>query len=190
MFVIDSGSANGAVFNSKKIDADGIQIKSSGKILELAEILSMKVNLLGDKRQLHIKEYEQLIESPDDLWQKACKANLNSITLSRLENLGQNDESGTESYCLLYRIATIGSDSHASIAFDDKGLEELHAAILYFNQRFYLENLCDLADVFVGDNTVSKNELIPLSFGDRIRIARLDMKFLQKSQLFIDSLNV
>ena len=188
VFVIDSGSANGAMFNSKKIDANGIQIKSSGKILELAEILSMKVNLLGDKRQLHIKEYEQLIESPDDLWQKACKVNLNSITLSRLENLGENDENGTESYCLLYRIATIGSDGHASIVFEDKGLEPLHAAILYFNQRFYLENLCDLADVFVGDNTVSKSELIPLSFGDRIHIARLDMKFLQKSQLFIDSL--
>jgi len=114
------------------------------------------------------------------------KSGENSIILSMLENLDQNDEKGTENYCLVYRIATIGSDSHASIAFDDRGLEELHAAILYFNQRFYLENLCNLADVFVGDNTVSKNELIPLSFGDRIRIARLDMKFLQKSQLFID----
>lgn len=185
VFVIDSGSANGTLFNSKKVDADGIQIKGSGKVLELAEVISIKVNVLGNKRQLNISEYEQLIESPGDLWQKASKANLNSITLSRLENLGQNDGKGTENYCLIYRIATIGSDSHASIAFDDKGLEELHAAILYFNQRFYLENLCNLADVFVGDNTVSKNELMPLSFGDQIRIARLEAEFKQKCQLFV-----
>jgi len=187
VFVTDSGSANGTLFNSKKVDADGVQIKGGGKVLELAEVLSMKVNVLGDKRQLNISEYEQLIESPGDLWQKASKANLNSITLSRLENLSLNDENGTESYCLVYRIVTIGSESHASIAFDDKGLEEWHAAILYFNQRFYLENLCDLADVFVGDRTVSKAELIPLSFGDRIRIARLDIKFLQWSHLYVDT---
>jgi Mg2+/Co2+ transporter CorB len=85
-------------------------------------------------------------------------------------------------------MATVGSGNDCSITVTDKGLEPVHTAIFYLTDRFYLENLTDLTDVTVNDTTVSKNELIPLSFGDRIRIARLDTKFLQKTQLFIDSL--
>ncbi len=132
--------------------------------------------------------YKKVISEPlGPTWEMATKAGLNSITLERLNNLGANDKNGFEKYCLVYRIATIGSAPHCSIGFVDKGLEPIHAAILYLGRRFYLENLSDLTGVVVNDTMLSNNELVPLSFGDRIRIARLDMKFQQWSQLFIDT---
>jgi predicted component of type VI protein secretion system len=119
------------------------------------------------------------------MWETAAKAVINAITLERIGNLGEDDKNGYESYCLIYRMATVGSASSCSIRIIDKGLEPIHAGILYLGRRFYLENLSKLTDV-VNDRTLSKGELMPLSFGDRIRIARLDMRILQRSQIFID----
>jgi pSer/pThr/pTyr-binding forkhead associated (FHA) protein len=189
VFVKDDGSINGTLLDGKTVDAKGRQIKAHTKELELAGVLTMTVRCLSERRRAGGAAYENILNEPlGPTWQAAAKAGLSSITLARLNNLGADDKHGCESYCLVYRIATIGSAPQSSISCTDKGLEPVHAAILHLGRRFYLENVSDLTDVVVNDTTLSKNELTPLSFGDRIRIARLDMKFLQKAQLFIDSL--
>ncbi|MFC1604323.1 FHA domain-containing protein [Planctomycetota bacterium] len=188
VFIKDNNSANGTLLDGKTIDTDDRQIKANSKELELGGVLKMSVRYLSEKRSIDIAIYKKIVEeSLGPMWELAAKAGANSITLYRLNNLGIDGKNGSESYCLIYRVATLGSDPHCSISFADKGLEPMHAAILYLGRRFYLENVSDLTDVVVNETTLSKNELIPLSFGDRIRIARLDMKFLQRLQLFIDA---
>lgn len=188
-FIKDNRSLNGTLLDSKKVSENGKQIKTNTKELEIGSVLKMSVRCLDDKYRFNNAAYkEALNESLGSLCEIAAKTAINSITLERLNNLGVVDKNGFEKYCLIYRVATIGSVSHCSINFADKGLEPLHAAILYLGQRYYLENLSNLTDVLVNDTTLSKNELMPLSFGDRIRIARLDMIFLQKAQLFIDAM--
>jgi pSer/pThr/pTyr-binding forkhead associated (FHA) protein len=188
VFIKDNNSANGTLLDGKAVDAEGRQIKADNKELELGGVLRMSVRCLSEKRGIDIAAYKKIAEeSLGPMWELAVKAGANSITLGRMNNLGIDDKNGFESYCLVYRIATLGSDPHCSLSFADKGLEPMHAAIIFLGRRFYLENVSDLTDVVVNETTLSKNELIPLSFGDRIRIARLDAKFLQWSQLFINS---
>lgn len=190
VFVKDNHSVNGTLLDGKTVDANGSQIKANSKELELGGVLKISVGFLDDKHGLNNAAYKKVLNEPlGPLWEMAAKTALNSITLERVNNLGANDKNGFEKYCLVYRIATIGSAPHCSISFANKGLEPLHAAILYHGQRFYLENLSDLTDVVVNETALSKNELEPLSFGDRIRIARLNMRLLQRLQLFLDSLS-
>jgi pSer/pThr/pTyr-binding forkhead associated (FHA) protein len=188
-FIKDNHSLNGTLLDSKKVSENGKQIKTNTKELEISGVLKMSIKCLDDKYRFSNAAYKEALNgSLGSLCEMATKIALNSITLERLNNLGFVDKNGFEKYCLIYRVATIGSASHCSINLVDKGLEPLHAAITYLDQRYYLENLSDLTDVLVNDTMLSKNELIPLSFGDRIRIARLDMIFLQKAQLFIDAI--
>jgi pSer/pThr/pTyr-binding forkhead associated (FHA) protein len=183
----DNNSVNGTLVDGKAVDAEGKQIKANSKELELGGVLKMSVRYLGEKRGFNTAVYEDILDEPlGTIWETAAKSSINSITLERVGNLGIGDKNGCESYCLLCRIATIGSKPHCSISFADKGLEPIHAAIMYLGQRFYLENVSDLTDVVVNDTTLSKNELIPLSFGDRIRIARLEMRFSERAQLYLD----
>ena len=107
--------------------------------------------------------------------------------VERTGNLGTEDGNGCESYCLIYRVAAIGSAEDCAIRICDKGLEPLQAALVYWGGRFFLENLSMTTNVTVNDRKLSSRELIPLSFGDRIRIARLDMQFIERCQLFVDS---
>jgi predicted component of type VI protein secretion system len=189
VFIKDNNSINGTLLDGKAIDVSGKQIKTNSKEIEIGGVLKMSVRCLDGKHGFNNAAYKELLIEPlGFMWEMAAKTALNSITLERISNLGANDKNGLEKYCLIYRMATIGSASHCSMSFSDKGLEPLHAAILYVSQRFYLENLSDLTDVVVNETALSKNELKPLSFGDRIRIARLDMRFLQKAQLFINTI--
>jgi len=189
VFVKDSHSVNGTLLDGKTVDANGRGIKANTKELEIGGVLKMSVGYFDDKHGLNDAAYKEVLDEPlGQMWEAAAKAGLNSITLERVSNLGADDKNGCEKYCLAYRIATIGSVPRCSLSFADKGLEPMHAAILYLGRRFYLENLSDLTDVVVNDTTLSKDELIPLSFGDHIRIARLDMRFQQQSQLFISTL--
>jgi hypothetical protein len=107
------------------------------------------------------------------------------VSLTRQGNLNPDDTRGSDRYCLVYRLASLGSGQGSSICIPDKGLEAMHVVFVYINSRFYLENITDLTNVTVNETALSKNELMPLSFGDRIRIARLDLEFCQKKQLYI-----
>ena len=103
--------------------------------------------------------YERALGKPlPDLWHRSAQAKINSVKLERQSNLDPQDVNGTESYIILYRMALIGSNPHAALHFPDKGMEPFHAAILYFNGRFYLEKLCDLTDVGVNSLAVAVGE--------------------------------
>jgi len=188
IFVKDNDSDNGTLLNEKAVDSKGRKITSSDKELKLAGVLNLSIKCINRLRDwLKDAPYKEILsELSGEMWKTASKAELNSVTLERLNNLGVNDKDGCESYCLIYRIATIGSKPDCSLSFADRGLEPVHAAILYLADGFYLENLTELTNVFVNDFTLSKNELIPLSFDDRIRIDRMELRFQQKSQLFIE----
>ena len=79
-----------------------------------------------------------------------------------------------------------GSDPRCAICFSDKDLQPFHAAIVYLNDRFYLENPYEKEDVFVNDISLSKGDLIPLNIGDRIQIVRLAILFNHKYQLYLN----
>ena len=185
----DNNSTNGTLLNNKPVDINGRQIDNGSRELALGSVLSLSIRHHNHKQVTGDTDYRKILREPlGEMWELASKVNLNSVTLQRLNNLGPSDENGSESYCVIYRIATVGSASNCSISIEDKGLEPTHAAILYLGKRFFLENLSELTDVAVNGKTLSKSQLMPLSFGDGIRIARLDMKFQQRSQLFIEGI--
>ena len=188
VYLRDDHSANNTTLEGKIVDANGSQLPGGLQELALAQVLTFKVRVAAKKPDATVTAaYEELFAKPlGNMWQTAVAAKMNALILQRMSNLGPDDANGTESYILLYSLARLGCDRLCALCFPDKGLEPRHAAILYLNDRFYLENLTDLSDVVVNRRSLSKGELIPLSFGDRIRIARIEMQFVQRAQMFVD----
>lgn len=189
IFVRDNDTANGTTLDGQNLDANGSKLKA-GDVNEIviANVLGMKLQIIGEKKTIADSSvYSRSVNADIGyMWETAAKHKLTSIKIDRLNNLSPADTNGSESYCLIYRTAHIGSNPDCALCFEEKGLEPLHAKLIYLAGTYYLENLCDLTDVVVNDITLSKGQIVPLNFGDKIRIARLAMVFTQKAQLFVD----
>lgn len=187
LMVRDKGSVNGTFLDGKRVDDRGDIIDGTSKELDLGGALKLGVRKLADRGKIDPTAYRKPAEGgPGQLWDIAEQAGIASLVLTRTGNLGPDDENGRESYCLVYRLATIGSDKDCALCIDEKGVEPVHAAVVYLRDRFYMKSLAEIANVIVNDRTLSRNELIPLSFGDRVRIGHLEMRFAPRSQLFVD----
>lgn len=187
LWISDPGSPNGTVFAGSKIEQDGVKYKRQGKELELGGALAFRVDCVTNVQKVDWRQYMPLMNpEAEPLWDNAFNPHLNAIRLRRFNNLGQDDSHGKEGYVLVYRVATLGASPDCALCFEDKGLEPVHAGFVYMNGRFYLENLTELTDVFVNEVMMSKNELMPLSFGDQILIARVRLQFEQRYQLFVN----
>jgi hypothetical protein len=175
---------NGTFLDGKRVNSNGVRITAQSRELDLANVLKMAIAFHGSQDKDTGSVHEKLSAAqPGPLWDVAGKAEVDSVTLTRLGNLGPKDENGCEMYCLVYRLATIGSARSCALRVTDRGLQPVHAAIAYLDNVFYLENLSNLTDVLVNERTLSRNELIPLNFGDRIHISRLEMEVRKCSQL-------
>ncbi|MCU0917325.1 MAG: FHA domain-containing protein [Planctomycetes bacterium] len=187
LIVLDEGSVNGTTLDGQKVDAGGRLIQDQTKDLVLGEVLSLSVRYMGGHLPQPCGGYNDAMgDAPGEMWELADPAGPAALLLERAGNLGADDENGCESYCLVYRVAVIGCGEDCAIRICDRGLEPLQAALVHWGGRFFLENLAPAAEVKVNDRKLAGRELIPLSFGDRIQIARLDMQFVQRCQLFVD----
>jgi hypothetical protein len=187
LIVVDDGSINGTMLDGQKVDAAGRLIDDHARELVLGEVLHLAMRYVGGSLPHPCGGYRDAIgEPPGRMWELADPAGPAALLLERAGNLDAEDRNGCESYCLIYRAAVIGSAEDCAIRAFDKGLEPIHAALVYWAGRFFLENLSAPANVTVNDRALSGRELIPLSLGDHIRIARLEMQFVQRSQLFVD----
>lgn len=188
IYVKDFGSQNGTRLGDNVVNSTGRQIKRRYYTLNLANVLDFEVRYFGEQRNLNITRYEEIFgDVTGMLWARASTSDTNALTLQRMTNLGIDDPNGCESYCVVYRIATIGSGEDNALRFLDYGLKPCHAAILHFEGCFFLENLCGVMDVKIDGQFLHKDQLMPLSFGDHIQIAGLEIEFSRKHQLYIDS---
>jgi serine/threonine protein kinase len=187
VYIRDLNSRNGTLLDDKAVDATGRQVQHHHHTLSLANVLDLHIRCLKNVSSLDISDYEDV--SCDDkgtLWATASASDINALVLRRINNLGNEDANGCEHYCVVYRMATIGSSDGDALCFSDKGLEPCHAALLYVKDRFYLVNLCSGMNVKINGQPLGKGRVTPLNFGDRIQIAELDMEFRRKHQLYID----
>ncbi|MBN1506067.1 MAG: FHA domain-containing protein [Sedimentisphaerales bacterium] len=188
VLVQDRQSVNGTFLDGRQVNEHGCPIEGRDRELDLAGVFKLGIRRLGQRAGTDEAAYRGLLDAgPGQLWDTASQAGIESIVLTRLGNLGPDDENGRECYCLVYRLATIGSDKDCVLCLTESGLEPVHAAVVYLRDRFYLENLSEPSTVTVNDRMLLQHELMPLSFGDRIRIARLEMEFAQRSQLLLGS---
>jgi hypothetical protein len=187
LLITDNQTANGTCLDGELLVAEQQLLGATSRVIELAGVLALEVFLAqGPGSAENRAQYDKLAQTClGEMWESAARHDINALTLRRCDNLGQEDTNGFERYCLIYRWATLGSDGQCSICISDKGLEPIHAALVYLNSRFYLENLSDHSSVFVNDTVLAKGELIPLSFGDSLRIERLEMEFAQAQQIGI-----
>ena len=189
VYVKDLHSLNGTQLDNETVDSTGRCIEHRYRKLSLANVLDLEIRCFGQKG-LDMSNYEYLSgDARATLWTKASASDVNSLVLRRLNNLGSKDPNGCESYCIVYQIATIGSSENNAICFSEKGLKPCHAALVYLKDCFYLENLCHVMNVKINGQSLSRGKLMPLSFGDSIQIAGLEMEFCRKRQLYIDSFN-
>jgi serine/threonine protein kinase len=190
VYIRDLNSRNGTRLDDEAVDSVGKRIERRSRILSLAGVLDLEVGCYKAHDRMRMLDYEDLLgDAKGTLWAKASSSDMNALVLRRINNLGIEDSNGCESYCVVYRIATIGSNDDDALRFLDKELEPSHAALVYVKGSFHLENLCGTRDVKINGQSLSRGELIPLSFGDSIQIAGLDMKFRRKHQIYIDSLS-
>ena len=187
--VRDENSRGKSLLDDKAVDTTGTHIVEGRQQLDLGKALRLKIRCLNERAGLpEVGIYERIIGHPlGPMWHTATQAGINAVNLERVGNLDHQDVNGCESYVLVYRVATIGSDEGCAICFADQGLKPVHVAILYCGLYFYLENLADGRDVIVNNTVISKSELIPLSIDDDVKIARLEMQFTQGSQILIPS---
>ncbi len=188
VYVRDLDSQNGTQLGYEVVDSTGRLVERCYRTLSLANVLGLEIRCFGGQRGLDMSGYEDI--SGDDtgaLWAKASASDTNALVLRRMTNLGIEDPNGCESYCLVYRIATIGAAEDNALRFLDQRLKPCHAAFVHLKGYFYLENLCGVMNVKINGQSLSRGKLMPLSFGDRIQIAGLDMEFRRKHQLYIDS---
>ncbi len=190
VYVRDLDSLNGTRLDDEAVGSAGRQIERRCRTLSLADVLDLEVRCFKAHNRVGMSRYEDLLgDAKGALWAKASTSDMNALVLRRINNLGTEDSNGCESYCVVYRIATIGSNDGDALCFLDKGLEPCHAALVYLKGCFHLENLCGMMNVRINGQSLGRGELMPLSFGDRIQMAGLDMEFCRKRQLYIDSLN-
>jgi len=185
--VADCCTHNGTTLGGREVGTEGRVLGKGICELVLGGALHLAVWPV-DARMCLIDSslYEGICEEPGPLWDMAGAAGVHAVVLERQNNLGPRDSWGFESYCLVYRLATVGSGRDCAIQIKDQGLEPAHVGILYVAGRFYLENLCGQADVSVAGIKVDRSQWTGLRFGDRIRIGRVEMDFVEKQQLFLD----
>ena len=190
VYVRDLNSRNGTQLDGQAVDSAGRQVQCRYRTLGLANVLDLEIRYFGVQDCLDMSGYEDVLgDAKGSLWAKASDSDVNALVLRRINNLGCEDSNGCENYCVVYRVATIGSHDDNAICFTDQGLRPCHAALVYLKGCFHLENLCGVMNVKVNNHSLSRGKLMPLRFGDRIQIADLDMTFHRKHQLYIDSLN-
>ncbi len=185
--VVDEGSVNGTTLDGQKVDAGGRLVHDQAQKLVLGDVLHLSLRCIGGRLPQPCGDYADAMGEPaGQMWELAGSAGPAALLLERIGNLDADDRNGCESYCLIYRAATIGCGEDCAIRISNKGLEPLHAALLHWGDRFFLENLSLRTDVAVNDRMLGNRELIPLSLGDCIRIARLEIQFDPRSQLYVD----
>jgi hypothetical protein len=188
VYIRDLNSQNGTRLGDEAVDSTGRRVERRHCTLNLANVLDFEIRCFRRSRSLDISRYENMFAGvTGTLWAKASASDTNALALRRITNLGVDDPNGCESYYVVYRIATVGSGEGDVLRFLDLDLEPCHAAIVHFEGCFYLENLCGVMDVKINGQPLSRGKLMPLSFGDRIQAAGLDMEFRRKHQLYIDS---
>jgi pSer/pThr/pTyr-binding forkhead associated (FHA) protein len=183
----DNQTVNGSVLDEQPLGDRAHVLGPQSRRLDMAGVFSLDLHLCVDANDRMARAgYDQLPEfAPEEMWMTAAEARINALSLRRHRNLGHEDKHGQESYCLVYRLATLGADPHCAICVPDQGLEKIHAGLLFFNSRFYLENVSGLTDVSVNDQPLNRHELIPLRWGDRLQIKRLQMEFKEAGQLYL-----
>ena len=187
VYIKDLHSLNGTQLDNETVDSTGRYIDHRYHKLSLAHVLDLEIRCYRGQEYLDMSGYESILgNTKASLWAKASASQMNSLVLRRINNLGIQDSNGCESYCVVYRIATIGSNDDNTLCFSDKGLKPCHAAVVYLKGCFHLQNLCGVTNVMINGQLLNSGQLMPLSFGDRIRIAELDMEFCRKHQLYID----
>jgi len=183
----DLHSLNGTQLDNETVGSTGRYIDHRYHKLSLAHVLDLEIRCYGGRECLDMSGYESVLgHTKASLWAKASALQMNSLILRRTINLGIRDSNGCESYCVVYRAATIGSSEDDAFCFSDKGLQPCHAAVVYLKGCFHLQNLCGVTNVMINGESLNRGQLVPLSFGDRLRIAELDMEFCRKHQLYID----
>jgi serine/threonine protein kinase len=186
VYVKDPGSRNGTQLDDEPVDSAGRHVEHRSCTLRLANVLNFEIRCFGRQHDLEISGYENILgDASEALWTQASASDTNALILNRMNNLGFGDPNGCERYCIVYRMVTIGSGKDDALRFLDQGLKSCHAALVHLKGRFYLDNLCGAMDVKVDGQPLSRGKLMPLSFGDHIQIAGLDMEFHRKYQLYV-----
>lgn len=185
--VKDNQTLNGSFLDQQSLSERPQGVRHESRLLDLAGVFPLELCLCEDPDDCMSRAgYDRLPEfAAEEMWMTAAQARVNALSLRRHRNLGLQDKHGQESYCLVYRLATIGADARCAVFVPDQGLEKVHAGLVFFNSRFYLENLAGLTDVSVNAQSLNRNELIPLRWGDVIQIKRLRMEFKEARQLYL-----
>ena len=187
VYIKDLNSLNGTQLDNEIVDSTGQYIEHRYRKLSLANVLDLEIRCFGGQECLDMSNYKYILgNTKATLWAQASVSQMNSLLLRRINNLGIRDSNGCECYCVVYRIATIGSNDDNAFCFSDRGLKPYHAAVVYLKGCFYLESLCDVKNVMINGQLLNRGKLMPLSFGDRIQVAELDMEFCHKHQLYLD----
>lgn len=184
--VQDGASRNGTELDGERLSTTGLRLGPQHRRLLLAQVLDFKLHLDTVSLGHDVSPYTTAVEGRvGTLWTLATSARVNALVVQRYHNLGPRDPHGFETYCLLYRAVTLGNDINNALCFTGRGLASCHAALIYLGDRFYLENRSPENDVLVNRQTLAPGQLLPLRFGDRIQLAKLQLNFVEKQQLYL-----
>ena len=83
---------------------------------------------------------------------------------------------------MLQKETIIGSDEKCGIQLSGKAIMKRHARLLYHEGTFFVESIGAKCPVFVEGEKVREKELVPLTYGTRLRIGDADLTFSKFSQ--------
>ena len=92
----------------------------------------------------------------------------------------QGGRAKEERYVLLCQSATIGSDPRNAVHMSANGVMPLHAALVYSDQRLWIERVGNLGMVRSNDNVLRPDSRVPLSHGDRLEIGDVKARLVPK----------
>ena len=186
LWLKDEKSANGTTIDGHKTRIFSIKPGSVHEIslagtLYLESICIRNIEGLGQW-----EDYQSLTQQAmPAIWLMASSARLLSLAMHRKAEPEQTGVNEREDYILIYRLGLIGADKDCTMQFTNHGLESIHAGIVHLNNQFYLESFSRQKNVSINDTILSQGQLMALSYGDIIQIAKLKMKFSAIRQLHI-----
>lgn len=160
---LSDSSTRGTVVGSRMLKK-GESCDLPGKTIDISPggALTVRLTPLGFRSGFVPAEYENAARG--GTFRLSSQSGVAALRVERVDNFPD------ETYVLVYAGFSLGGSSVSGIPVEGAGLSPRHLLFLYLGDGFYVENISGTS-VDLNGRLLPEGEIVPLSFGDRIRAA-------------------
>lgn len=174
------GSLNGTFLNGRKVGIrkDRLPLDHECRI-NIANVLELRCHFLWNAKKRNQEDFKRtscmtvLGDVSNSCFGINKQSPVNAIRIVRVNNL-----SGMEEYLILIREITIGRNALNGIVVDHESISDIHAKILFRNDRYWIEDLNSRHGTCIDGKALEPGVEMLLETQAHISIGNVSMNFL------------